>query len=65
MTAEVLAAWLEEIGVRTRRVLREFPLAAVSSPGGRFADDPPTLEWICFHVLADYARHAGQLDVAV
>jgi hypothetical protein len=21
------------------------------------------LEWICFHVLAEYARHAGQFDV--
>jgi hypothetical protein len=23
------------------------------------------LERICFHVLAEYARHAGQLDIAV
>ena len=35
----------------------------MSSPGGRFAEDPPTLEWICFHVLAEYARHAGHLDI--
>ena len=38
---------------------------ATASPGGRFADDPPSLEWICFHVLAEYARHAGHLDIAV
>lgn len=31
--------------------------------GGRFTEDPPLLEWICFHVLAEYARHAGQFDV--
>lgn len=65
VTAESLVARLERIGERTRGVLRDFPLDAASSPGGRFADDPPTLEWICFHVLAEYARHAGQLDIAV
>lgn len=63
--AEDLAARLAEIGARTREILREFPLDTPASPGGRFADDPPTLEWICFHVLAEYARHAGHLDVAV
>ena len=27
-------------------------------------DDRPTLNWILFHVLQEYARHAGHLDVA-
>jgi hypothetical protein len=65
MSAEDLALRLRGIGERTRSILRGFPLDAPASPGGRFADDPPTLEWICFHVLAEYARHAGHLDVAV
>ena len=65
VTAEQLADRLEAVGERTRSVLRDFPLDATAAPGGRFSDDPPTLEWICFHVLAEYARHAGQLDVAV
>jgi uncharacterized damage-inducible protein DinB len=65
VTAEDLAERLQGIGARTRSVLRDFPLEATASPRGRFAADPPTLEWICFHVLAEYARHAGQLDVAV
>ena len=65
VTAEELAARLDIIAARTRDVLRTHPLDAVSSPGGRFADDPPTLEWICFHVLAEYARHAGHLDIVV
>lgn len=64
-TAEDLAARLAAIGARTGEILRTVPLETTASPGGRFADDPPTLEWICFHVLAEYARHAGQLDVAV
>jgi uncharacterized damage-inducible protein DinB len=57
VTAEQLAERLEAIGERTREVLASHPLDA--------ADDPPTLEWICFHVLAEYARHAGHLDIAV
>jgi uncharacterized damage-inducible protein DinB len=65
VTAEELAERLQAIGERTRSVLRDYPLDATASPGGRFAEDPPTLEWICFHVLAEYARHAGHLDIAV
>ena len=65
VSAEQLAQRLAEIGARTSAILRDFPLDATASPGGRFAADPPSLEWICFHVLAEYARHAGQLDVAL
>ncbi|WP_235530255.1 DUF664 domain-containing protein [Nocardioides sp. Root151] len=63
VTAADLAAGLERTAERTRRVLRDFAPDAVAAPGGRFAHDPPTLEWICFHVLAEYARHAGHLDI--
>ncbi len=64
-TVDELVERLEAIGARTREVLASYPLDAVASPGGRFAADPPTLEWICFHVLAEYARHAGHLDIVV
>ena len=63
VTAQDLASRLDAVGERTRGVLRDFPLSATASAGGRFADDPPTLEWVCFHVLAEYARHAGHLDI--
>jgi hypothetical protein len=63
VTAASLVARLDAVGARTRSVLRDFPLSATAAPGGRFADDPPSLEWICFHVLAEYARHAGHLDI--
>jgi hypothetical protein len=33
------------------------------SPGDRFAGEPPGLSPILFHVLQEYARHAGPLDV--
>lgn len=63
VTAEDVADGLRALGLRTRTVLNEHGMDNSGAAGGRFGDDPPTLEWICFHVLAEYARHAGQLDV--
>ncbi|TYL51371.1 DUF664 domain-containing protein [Nocardioides sp. BGMRC 2183] len=63
--AEELAERLRTLGARTSAVLRTHALDARAASGGRFGEDPPTLEWICFHVLAEYARHAGHLDIAV
>jgi uncharacterized damage-inducible protein DinB len=65
VTAEELARRLRAVGDRTRTILLTHPLESPGAPGGRFGEDPPTLEWICFHVLAEYARHAGHLDVSV
>lgn len=62
--AEDLAEQLRAVGERTRAAVIEHPLDARGARGGRFAEDAPTLEWICFHVLAEYARHAGHLDVS-
>ena len=64
-SAEDLAEHLRALGERTAAILREHALDEVGRSGGRFTDDPPTLEWICFHVLAEYARHAGHLDIVV
>ncbi len=63
-TAEELVARLRVVGGRTRAILRGHPMDTLGAVGGRFDDDPPTLEWICFHVLTEYARHAGHLDVS-
>jgi uncharacterized damage-inducible protein DinB len=60
-----VAAMARAVGERTRAVLASHPLDAVASLGGRFQEDPPSLAWICFHVLQEYARHLGHLDVAV
>ena len=46
-------------------ILAEHPADAVAPDGVAFDGDPPTLGWICFHVLQEYARHAGHLDVAI
>jgi hypothetical protein len=52
-------------GERTRAILATTPLYARGGLGGRFTTAPaPTLTWIAFHVLQEYARHAGHLDAA-
>ncbi|AUG75545.1 hypothetical protein CFP65_0586 [Kitasatospora sp. MMS16-BH015] len=62
--AELLGA-LRAGGEHTRQVVTGTPLSASAAGGGRFAegDARPTLGWILFHVLQEYARHAGHLDI--
>jgi uncharacterized damage-inducible protein DinB len=50
---------------RSRQIVAAAEPAAVARTGGRFvsASSPPTLGWILFHLLQEYARHVGQLDV--
>jgi uncharacterized damage-inducible protein DinB len=63
---EDLATMLRGVGARVTAVLDATPLGQQAPPGPRFGDqEPATLGWICFHVLQEYARHAGHLDVAV
>jgi len=62
-TLPALAAQLRAVGDRTTRIIRQARLADRARVGGRFTDAPPTLERICFHVLQEYARHVGHLDV--
>jgi hypothetical protein len=41
-------------------------LDEVGQPGERWdGADPPTLERVLFHLVQEYARHLGQLDVVV
>jgi hypothetical protein len=62
-----VVAFLEEQAARTSAVLAAAGPEDVAAGTGRFAGtpQPPALRWICFHVLQEYARHAGHLDVAV
>ena len=65
VTVDDVVALLRDVG--RPHVGRCWPApAGRGAPAGpRFDDEPPTLAWICFHVLQEYARHAGHLDVAV
>ncbi len=53
-------------GEQTRSIVEGAGLRDRAAVGGRFATaaDAPTLEWILFHVLQEYARHTGHLDIA-
>lgn len=63
--AAYVATMLRGTGDRVRAVLAATSLETPSALGGRFDEAPPTLGWICFHVLQEYARHVGHLDIAV
>lgn len=66
LSAAQVGERLREVGERTTGVLATHAMDEVAPPGPRFEDgEPATLAWICFHVLQEYARHAGHLDVAV
>jgi hypothetical protein len=64
-TLERLLAALEAGGRRTREIVQGASLFDVARTGGRFTSDAeaPALERILLHVLQEYARHCGHLDV--
>ncbi len=48
----------------TSSVVRAHELSDIGRPGKRWEGAaPPTLERVLFHLLQEYARHAGHLDV--
>ncbi|WP_200214639.1 mycothiol transferase [Micromonospora coerulea] len=60
-----LVAALHAAGTRTRKIVESTPPGTLAALGGRFTDEAsrPTLVAILFHVLQEYARHAGHLDI--
>jgi len=63
---DALLARLEEVGARTREIVEAHSLDDHATPGGRFKTraEVPQLHWILLHVLQEYARHTGHLDIA-
>ncbi|SHN44378.1 DinB family protein [Cryptosporangium aurantiacum] len=63
-TVDEVAAELRAQGAHTRAVVEGHDLAAVGAPGPRWDGAPPaTLERVLFHLLQEYARHVGHLDI--
>jgi hypothetical protein len=66
---ETLASLLDGLGDqadRTRAIAGSHDLSDVGVPGDRWdGAAPPALERILLHLLQEYARHLGQLDVVV
>jgi uncharacterized damage-inducible protein DinB len=58
---------LDDLGAQaeeTRRVVLAHDLSATGAPGERWeGDEPASLERVLFHLVQEYARHVGHLDV--
>lgn len=53
-------------GRHTRVVVESHDLATLGAPGPRWEGaDPPPLERVLFHLMQEYARHLGHLDIVV
>ncbi|HEY1484773.1 MAG TPA: DUF664 domain-containing protein, partial [Micromonosporaceae bacterium] len=64
-TLSELTAGLREQAARTREIVEAHDLADIGQPGDRWdGGEPPTLERVLFHLLQEYARHVGHLDIA-
>ncbi|WP_433337611.1 DinB family protein [Spirillospora sp. CA-294931] len=65
-TPERLRAAFLETCERSREIVAAAGLGEFGRVGGRFDDaaTAPSLIWILFHVLQEYTRHLGHLDVA-
>ena len=62
-SADVVAA-LEDRGRHSRAIVERHELAETGQPSDRWdGADPPTLERVLLHLLQEYARHAGHLDI--
>jgi uncharacterized damage-inducible protein DinB len=63
--ASVLTAYRDEVG-RATALIAGAELGDQARVGGRFPtpDQAPPLARILFHLLQEYARHVGQLDIA-
>ena len=59
-----LVAALQAQAAVSRAVIETHDLADIGQPGERWdGGDPPSLERILFHLLQEYARHVGHLDI--
>ena len=61
-----LAALLDEAATRTRSIVETHELTDTAALGGRFEDaaTAPQLHWILLHLVQEYARHVGHLDIS-
>jgi uncharacterized damage-inducible protein DinB len=63
-TLEALIEALRARGLQTSRIIRRHDLDEVGRPGPRWGgDEPATLERVLFHLVVEYARHLGHLDI--
>lgn len=66
LSVSELSSLLEDAGTSTRTIVAAHELTDSARIGGRFKDEAarPQLQWILLHLIQEYARHAGHLDMA-
>lgn len=66
LSVRELASLLDDAGTSTRSIVEAHALTDSARIGGRFIDDAPSpqLHWILLHLIQEYARHTGHLDIA-
>lgn len=65
-TRDDLTTALRAQGAHTSAAVAGNELTATGAPGPRWEGaEPPTLERVLFHLLQEYARHLGHLDIVV
>lgn len=63
-TLDSLLSALDSQAERSRAVIARHDLDEVGVPGERWDGEPPaTLERVLFHLMQEYARHIGHLDI--
>ena len=63
-TLDDLLAALAEQAQRSTAIIASHGLDETGQPGERWSGQPPaTLERVLFHLLQEYARHLGHLDI--
>lgn len=63
-TLDDLVAALRAQAARTRAIVESRDLSDVGQPGPRWdGAEPATLERVLFHLLQEYARHVGHVDI--
>ena len=63
-TLEGLLAELDKRAARSEAIIRAHDLGERGQPGERWeGNTPATLERVLFHMMQEYARHLGHLDI--
>jgi uncharacterized damage-inducible protein DinB len=62
-TLDSLVVQWDELAYRTTVLIEGAGLTDLAPPGERFEQGTATLVSILFHVLQEFARHAGHLDI--
>jgi hypothetical protein len=63
-TLDSLLADLAAQAERSRAIIEAHDLSEAGQPGERWAGgEPATLERVLFHMLQEYARHVGHIDI--